>query len=127
MKKVLFYIWQLPQHLLALCIIPIFDCHRLFSLDTYTSLYCSSRFSFFGGVSLGNYIIVNTTHKRIPIIKHEHGHSKQSRLLGPFYLLLVGIPSVILNILCRLNIIDPKKYYTFYPENWANKLGGVKI
>ena len=126
MRKILYYIWQFPQHMLALICISLFNCYRMFSLDSYSTLYCITRFKFVGSFSLGNYIFLNTTSKRIPTIKHEYGHSLQSRKLGPLYLLLVGLPSILLNIMGRLKIINETTYYTLYPENWADKLGGVK-
>jgi len=46
--------------------------------------------------------------------KHEFGHTWQSRLLGPFYLLVIGIPSII------YAIVDPANQPTFYTERWAN-------
>jgi hypothetical protein len=83
-------------------------------------------------VSLGSYIIVSKQASST-VIFHEYGHYRQSKLLGPLYLLLVGIPSCLFN-----NVWDRlahKKwsterrvawYYSRYPESWADKLGGVK-
>jgi len=57
---------------------------------------------------------------------HEYGHSLQSRMLGPVYLLVVGLPSSLFNLLTRLDFLNPNGYYSRYPENWADKLGKVK-
>ena len=71
------------------------------------------------------------------LIKHEQGHCRQSVMLGPLYLVVVGIPSALLNALTRLQSsrYDLLKrigheaywnYYKVYPERWADRLGGVK-
>jgi RHS repeat-associated protein len=46
--------------------------------------------------------------------KHEFGHTWQSRLLGPFYLLVIALPSVL------YAIFDPAKQPTIYTEKWAD-------
>ena len=56
--------------------------------------------------------------------KHEFGHYKQSLILGPLYLFVIGIPSICLNIISRYNKKVWENYYNFYTERWANKLGG---
>ena len=122
--KVLMYIHQLPQNLLGLLVILIAGAKYMNKGCWVTSKY---RF----GVSLGNYIIfgmvVNETS-----LKHEQGHRKQSEKLGWLYLLVVGLPSITRNIWDR---VAHKKwsyrkrnewYYSGFPENWADKLGGVK-
>ena len=60
--------------------------------------------------------------------KHEkEGHRKQSMMLGPFYLIVIGLPSLIRAALHssvrRLRTVD---YFSFYTEKWADRLGGVK-
>ena len=125
MKKILLYMWQLPQNLLGLAVI-------LFSkakADACSKGVYFTRYNF--GVSLGKYIILN---ERCGIndIKHERGHQKQSLYLGWLYLLLIGLPSALGNIWDRL--FHKKWYYTarmywYYKqpwEAWADKLGGVK-
>ena len=54
---------------------------------------------------------------------HEYGHTIQSLILGPFYFLIVGIPSVI------WEMMKPSKcsYFSFYTEKekWANHFGEI--
>lgn len=45
-------------------------------------------------------------------------------MLGPLYLVLVGLWSIIR---AGLNLYRNGQYYNGYPENWADKLGGVFI
>ena len=79
-------------------------------------------------LSLGDYIFIDYMSPEI-IIKHEYGHSKQSTILGPLYLIVIGIPSLLHNILHYLcNKVGIKwNYYSFYTEHWANKLAGIVL
>lgn len=57
---------------------------------------------------------------------HEYGHTVQSAILGPFYLLVIGIPSAYWCASSKTSEYRRKKhvsYYSFYPERWANHLG----
>ena len=63
---------------------------------------------------------------------HEQGHQKQSRYLGWFYLIIIGLPSLLGNIYDRVahkdwSSKDSIKWYYNQPwEKWADHLGGVK-
>ncbi len=58
---------------------------------------------------------------------HEYGHTIQSVILGPLYPLAISIPS---GLWCNLpQAADYRRknkvsYYDFYPEKWADHLGG---
>lgn len=110
------WIWQLPQHLLALIMIKVLKAEKKGKYYIYSS---SSKISPF---TLGQYIFIKkvTSEKSI---KHEEGHSVQSKYLGPLYLIVVGLPSLIGNIVDRYFDID---YYNLLWEKSADKLGGVK-
>lgn len=54
---------------------------------------------------------------------HEWGHTRQSLYLGPLYLLIIGLPSIIWAMIHTPN--SKKSYYFFYTERWADKLGGI--
>lgn len=78
-----------------------------------------------GGVSLGLFVFVSGK-ARPGVTVHEYGHCIQSLILGPLYLLAVGIPSYIWANLPALRKMRREKglsYYAVYPENWANQLG----
>ena len=119
-KIMLWYIWQLPQHLLGLAV--IFFSGAQYGINYHSSKVYRTRYPI--GVSLGTYIIVFQEAEETTL-KHEYGHSKQSLYLGPFYLLIIGLPSLVMNILSTLNVLDAQRYYTRWPENWADHLGGV--
>ena len=117
MKKILLYLWQLPQNLLGLLVKSVTRAKRDFSGYYY--------WRFKSGLSLGNYIFI---HERAlwKTAKHEEGHQKQSAMLGWLYLFVIGIPSITWAGLKRLGAFPKVNYYYFYTEKWADKLAGVK-
>lgn len=119
--QVLLYIWQLPQNLVGLIIRLFCKGEQKRTVAGITIYYLKS---FPGGISLGNTIIVGSLYDLT--VKHEHGHQIQSRYLGPLYLFVIGIPSIIWAGLYG-PVIKPTKngYYKFYTEKWADRLGGV--
>ena len=77
-----------------------------------------------GSMCLGLFIFMDKN-ADIRVLNHEYGHSIQSCILGPLYLIVIGIPSYLwANIQYLRNYRDNKRvsYYTFYPERWANHL-----
>ena len=57
---------------------------------------------------------------------HEYGHTFQSLLLGPFYLLVIGLPSTIWASSKNLSRLRREKnipYSRLYCEKWASKWG----
>lgn len=115
MKKILLYLWQLPQNLLGLLVILFSKAEWNEKWKVYDTKHCF-------GVSLGNYIIVYKF-AGMKTINHEKGHQKQSLYLGWLYLIIIGLPSAIGNLLHRVIKFD---YYKQPWEAWADKLGGVK-
>ena len=125
MKKILLWVWQAPQNIVGLVFLGICKLRRRFCgsgiLDGVHVIKLSSG----TGVSLGSYVFVaqgcpeNT-------VKHELGHCKQSKFFGPLYLLIIGLPSLSGNIYNRIKKRGSKWYYSRFPENWADKLGGVQ-
>ena len=121
------YIWQLPQNLLGMlykdCISDNIITRVNYDATDYECYLTRNG----GGLTLGRYIFVNQNYTDLSnVILHERGHVKQSRILGPLYLIIIGIPSISWAGLRRL-IPTLKKinYYNFYTENWANKLMGL--
>lgn len=75
--------------------------------------------------SLGIGTFIFTDGKNKDIIAHEYGHNIQSIILGPLFLLIIGIPSFLWSMLPMFQVIRRIKkynYYDFYPEKWANIL-----
>jgi hypothetical protein len=110
-------LWQLPQNLLGLLLVKIYKAKQ------ENEYYKSNIMK--GSISLGKYIIIGKNSNKYTL-KHEIGHQKQSKILGPLYLLLVGIPSIIRSIIWNKFKLPYKKYYMGYPEKWADKLAGIE-
>ena len=117
------YLWQLPQNLLGLLLVTILRPEDRYEIDS-SVLYYASRMR--GGISLGRYIIVRSDLKDYKgnVEKHELGHAVQSFYLGPLYLFVIGIPSILWA--CWWNRDRGVSYYSFYTEKWADRLGGVE-
>jgi hypothetical protein len=83
------------------------------------------------GFSIGKYICLEDI-SGLTTVKHELGHTKQSKKYGWFYLLLVGVYSAVF---CNLwdrqfhkkwsSAKRYKWYYSRWTEAEADKLGGV--
>ncbi len=81
-----------------------------------------------GSMSMGMFLFLHPTWKphNHRLLSHEYGHTIQSLLLGPMYLPLVGIPSILwagLPAFERMRRRTHRSYYSVYPENWANRCG----
>ena len=131
---ILWYIWQLPQNLCGLFYKNISKDNRIAEVGNDDSRSVGAKVYLqksLGGVTLGKYIFINQdyTDKEF-VIKYECGHVKQSKILGPLYLLVIGIPSLLHAWLrkyigcCYKN--GEYNYYHFYAEKWANKLMGIE-
>lgn len=58
------------------------------------------------------------------LLVHEYGHTIQSIILGPLYLIIIGIPSTLWGFLGGKKRKEKQiPYGAFFTENWANKLG----
>jgi hypothetical protein len=123
-KFILLFIWQLPQNIVALVMLPFLGKLRLISCKNYN--YCFEGEKMSGAISLGSFCFTSKAGaKRDTTIAHEQdGHVKQSHYLGPFYLLVIGIPSITWASTYRM--LGFKNYYSFYTEAWANKLAGLE-
>jgi hypothetical protein len=122
LKQVGLYIWQLPQNLVGLVVL-CFTCHKEKCTVAGIDFYYSKTFP--GGISLGKYVIIGSKNENT--VKHEHGHQIQSMYLGPLYLIVIGLPSLIWAWLYGPVIPYTRNgYYRFYTEKWAEKLGKVE-
>jgi len=90
-------------------------------------------------VSLGMFVFTTTTpmkdkriENRIPdselskrLLVHEYGHTIQSLIFGPLYLIVIGIPSTLWGFLpyCQNKRNNGVSYFSFFTEKFANYLG----
>lgn len=115
--------WQGLQHSLALLLIAVVRPQKWIVTFRESVVYL---WPFRAGLSLGKYIFVGA-HAGMDTLLHEWGHSRQSMMLGPLYLPVVGLPSLVMNVLTRMGLLrGGAAYYKRWPESWADRLGGVK-
>lgn len=114
------WIWGFPQNLIGLLL-----CIRLKKYPkrqyngNIVSVWDKST-----SLSLGMFLFL-TPNADEWLVKHECGHSLQSMQIGPFYLVVIGIPSFLWCNLPFLQHYRKKKnisYYAFFTERWANHL-----
>lgn len=117
MKRLALYVWQLPQNLFGWGIKTVLRLK-----NEGNGIYHWKAWS---GLSLGDYIFVNA-HASDLMVRHEAGHRRQSVMLGPLYLLVVGLPSFLWASLKRAGLFKDRDYYSFYTERWADKLAGIE-
>ena len=116
--SVLLFVWELPQILLGLIIRLLFGGRLMRRVGRVRIV--SWRFS--SGVSLGWYCFV-PLNAPLAMINHEYGHTRQSFMLGPLYLVIIGLPSLIWAFLFHLGLFRKHGYFSFYTERWAERLG----
>lgn len=123
-NSILYWVWQLPQNLLGVLwkrvkknnIIIGISNNDIKSVDAKAFLVKSG-----GAITLGKYVFISQTYRdQGMIIKHECGHVKQSKMLGPLYLIVIGIPSILhawLNDYIECCKKHKDGYYHFYTEH----------
>lgn len=117
----LLFIWQLPQNLVGLLYMLFLSKEKCIFTQRGVRFYIAP--TMMGGVSLGMFVFIsdNSAYNQA-CYDHEFGHCRQSRILGPLYLLTVGLCS---GLHCVFHNSINGSYYDFWTERWANKLGGV--
>lgn len=126
--------WELPQTSLgALVLCALFGTGQIESTrGARGRLFVRSKLGL--GVSLGHFVFHSDQDSPfVPVgpenVDHEYGHAVQSRRLGPAYLPLIGVPSVLRVAYAighrALTGHRWSGYYRGYPELQADKLGGV--
>lgn len=109
-------IWQLPQAILGAFMLLFTQKNKLIAQRHFDFCFEGEHMS--GGISLGPIAIVSKNLSRHePSVMHElDGHTVDSKIFGPLYLIIIGLPS-IMNAIFSFT----KCYYDFYTEKWANK------
>ena len=87
-----------------------------------------------GSLGMGMFIFVSVSKKSPDAIRkvalHEYGHTLQSIILGPLYLIVIGLPSLLwCSLPCFANYRRKHNisYYRFYTEHWANRLAKIDL
>lgn len=128
-------IWGLPQTVLGLV---LFLIHRRAPHRSYHGAIVTT-WSLKSSVSLGMFVFVTAEpyfYEKLKddyakedlaarLLVHEYGHTIQSLILGPLYLIVMGIPSTLWGFLpcCVRRRKRGVSYFSFFTEAWANRLG----
>lgn len=118
------FIWQLPQCLIAILMMPFIGKMKLLSYKNYCYAFECSKMS--GGISLGCFAFLSpiSSKDEAKILHEQKGHVKQSHILSWLYLIIIGLPSILWASCYRL--LGFTNYYQFYTEKWANKLANLE-
>lgn len=131
MKRFLYILWQwiwgLPQNLVGAALYLFFritGCPHFRYQGALVTVWPIKS----GSMSMGRFLFLDPTWEARDhfLLAHEYGHTIQSLMLGPLFLILVGLPSILWAGLPYFERLRRKKdlsYYDAYQENWANKLG----
>lgn len=112
--------WGLIQNIIGLLLYLIIKHDECFF---YHGAYVI-RWHHHSSMALGLFIFYG--HHDEKVLVHEYGHTIQSIILGPFYLLIIGIPSLLWASLPYFHHMRQKKhisYYSLFFEQSASKLG----
>lgn len=126
--QIIMIIWQIPQIVIGLFLLLWYHKSlKLIRTYRFVRVYACNMP---GGISLGCFALINKYNCDEESIKHEGvGHTKQSRILGPLYLLVIGLPSILhagLNNIIGCCKKHKEGYYHYWTEKWADKLAGIK-
>ena len=122
-------VWGFPQTLAGAC---VFMAHRHCPHYRFHGAVVTVWEQWGKGMSLGPFVFVCAADPAVPnrvdarLLVHEYGHTVQSLILGPLYLPVIGLPSVVwanTPVLKRRRHERKASYYAFYPERFANWLG----
>ena len=118
---ILLFIWQLPQCLLGLLMMPFMGKLELISYKKYCFAFNAKNMP--SGIAVGCFIFFSPNiDDRKTVVEHEYGHCKDSKLFSWLYLIIIGLPSVLNNIFKFTDC-----YYSWYPERSANKNAGLDV
>lgn len=125
--ELVWWTWCLPQTLLGFIIKLMFKGEEKTVVDRMKHYTYYNTTLKPGSVSLGKYaLLCEYHHDDIEIIKHEHGHQIQSLILGPLYLLVISLPSLIwAGCFKNYRAKHGVSYNSLYTESWAEKLAEV--
>ena len=122
----LLFLWQLPQNLVALCILLFSKKIRKIDFRNDCLVLEAKLPKDAGGVSLGNFAIVSPCCNNERTIRHEaDGHTVDSKIFGPLYLLIIGLPSALHLLWFNRHGVG-KDYHDFYTERWADRHAGLQ-
>lgn len=121
------FLLEFPQNIIGYLAFLYYSKKSKRAVYHYRDAYVTHVPGSWGGISLSRFIFLDDNHFGTEMVKHEYGHTIQSRRLLFLYLLVIGLPSFVWNRSFRGYRVRRKiSYYRFFTESWANRLGGYK-
>lgn len=120
--------WGLPQTVLGLVEFIKHRKERHYIYHGAIVTECKNNLN----ISLGLFVFITAekdgsrTERLQKVLDHEYGHTIQSLMLGPLYLLVIGVPSWLWCNVPYFRKLRRRKnisYHSFYTEKWADHLG----
>jgi len=133
--RALLFVWELPQNLLGLYNLRRQQRRNLIESIRFDNERWMVQLKDGHPISLGLFVFWADERSRFVTdantnLRHEYGHSIQSRILGPLYIPIVGVASVLRAYYAgwyrRRYGRNWGRYYEGFPEAWADHLVGVK-
>ena len=124
--RILQWTWGFPQTLLGFLLTRIHQHNPQRDYHGCRVIFWNSTTN----LSLGMYLLVSQFHyvEDSQLLVHAFGHSVQSLILGPLYLPLIALPSVLWDVLPQAIAFREAKnipYCALYTEKSANFLGAL--
>lgn len=121
------FLLEFPQNLIGYITHKVYTKRYNQSYYKYKDAYITHVPGRWGAISLSRFIFADDAYYKSSLIKHEYGHTIQSKMLLFLYLPVIGLPSFIWSrFFQKYRRRSKKNYYWLYTESWANKLGGYK-
>ena len=119
--------WGIIQNTLAFIIFLFLILTKKRNIYFYNgAIVCEIESNYSCGLGIFIFLGTKNIHNKQYLLIHEYGHTIQSLILGPLFIPIIAIPSIIWALTPLLKRYRNRKrfsYYRFYPEAWANHLG----
>lgn len=122
MKRLVKFLWQLPQNIIGLLLIMIFNPDTIKRVNGKKIRY-SDKIS--GIITFGEFTLISMDYYSCDITNielHELGHQMQSLLFGWFYIPVISIPKF-----CNVILHKGKHHLNFYTESMAIELSWLRF
>lgn len=138
MKRILYTLWQCTWGILQTFLGLILFVRHIKSRHFVYHGAIITEWNTKTSISLGLFVFVtanpffaekfegqlNTDECSKRLLVHEYGHTIQSLILGPLYLIVIGIPSTLWGFFgAKKRKNEQVAYGSFFTEGWANRLG----